>query len=256
MSNDQQEQAPPAGGAVSRARLEPLQPRALSQRIVDSLKRVIMSGEMKPGDRVLETDLADRLGVSRGPVREAFRQLEQEGLLVSYPHRGTFVTSIPEDEIEEVYALRGHLEAYAARRVASDRADDATRALQPLLDAMRVASQAGDIAMLAEKDLEFHDTLLQLSGLRALHRIWRSMDGLVRARVYTALGTPTPEAIVNAARSHQEILDAIVAGDADRAGRAAAKHVESAQSVLRRAASASRGDPGGEGSEAHANGLH
>ena len=86
------------------ARLERLEPRALSRRIVDQLKRVIIAGELRPGDRVLETDLAEQLGVSRGPVREAFRQLEQEGLLVSFPHRGTFVATIPEDEIEEVYA--------------------------------------------------------------------------------------------------------------------------------------------------------
>ena len=85
------------------ARLERLEPRALSRRIVDQLKRVIIAGELRPGDRVLETDLAEQLGVSRGPVREAFRQLEQEGLLVSYPHRGTFVATVPEDEIEEVY---------------------------------------------------------------------------------------------------------------------------------------------------------
>ena len=61
------------------ARLERLEPRALSRRIVDQLKRVIIAGELRPGDRVLETDLAEQLGVSRGPVREAFRQLEQEG---------------------------------------------------------------------------------------------------------------------------------------------------------------------------------
>src|ERR687884_101601 len=104
-------------------RLERLEPRALSRRIVDQLKRVIIAGELRPGDRVLETDLAEQLGVSRGPVREAFRQLEQEGLLVSYPHRGTFVATVPDEEIDEVYALRAHLEAYAARRVVAEHRD-------------------------------------------------------------------------------------------------------------------------------------
>ena len=96
-------------------RLERLEPRALSRRIVEQLKRVIIAGELSAGDRVLETDLAELLGVSRGPVREAFRQLEQEGLLVSYPHRGTFVASVPEDEIEEVYALRARCGVRAQR---------------------------------------------------------------------------------------------------------------------------------------------
>src|SRR3954469_14550899 len=106
-------------------RLERLEPRALSDRLVDPLKRVIIAGELRPGDRVLETDLAEQLGVSRGPVREAFRELEQEGLLISYPHRGTFVATLPEDEIEEVYALRAHLEGYAARRVVNERQAEA-----------------------------------------------------------------------------------------------------------------------------------
>src|SRR5918998_4976666 len=133
------------------ARLERLEPRALSRRIVDQLKRVIIAGELRPGDRVLETDLAEQLGVSRGPVRQAFRQLEQEGLLVSYPHRGTFVASVPEDEIDEVYALRAHVEVYAARRVVARQPDEAARALQELVDAMQAAADAKDLAALADR---------------------------------------------------------------------------------------------------------
>src|SRR5215208_1836082 len=166
------------------ARLERLEPRALSRRIVDQLKRVIIAGELRPGDRVLETDLAEQLGVSRGPVREAFRQLEQEGLLVSYPHRGTFVATVPDDEIDEVYALRAPLEASAARRV------------------------------------------LTLSGYQGLHRIWRSMDGLVRARTYATLALPDrTELIEHTAASHRPIVDAIRNGDPDAVERAVSHHI-------------------------------
>src|SRR6266536_3275384 len=139
------------------ARLERLEPRALSRRIVDQLKRVIIAGELHPGDRVLETDLAEQLGVSRGPVREAFRQLEQEGLLVSYPHRGTFVATVPDDEIDEVYALRAHLEAYAARRVVTERREEALPILSELVEQMVTAAQAKDLPGLADLDLQFHD---------------------------------------------------------------------------------------------------
>src|SRR3954462_14359633 len=130
------------------ARLERPEPGALSRRIVDQLKRVIIAGGLRPGDRVLETDLAEQLGVSRGPVREAFRQLEQEGLLVSYPHRGTFVATVPEDEIEEVYALRAHLEAYAARRVVAEHRDEALALLAALLEQMISAASAKDLPSL------------------------------------------------------------------------------------------------------------
>ena len=217
-----------------RTRLERLEPRALSRRIVEQLKRVIIGGELRPGDRVLETDLAEQLGVSRGPVREAFRQLEQEGLLVSYPHRGTFVASVPEDEIEEVYALRAQIEVYAARRVVARQPAEAARALQAIVDAMEEAARAGDLPDLADRDLQFHDTLLALSGYQGLHRIWRSMDGLVRARTYARLAAmDDPEFVARTANIHQPIVDAIRAGDADAAEAAVAGHIKTVPNVLK-----------------------
>lgn len=211
---------------VKATRLTRLEPRALSDQIVESLKRVIVTGDLGPGARVLETDLAEQLGVSRGPVREAFRQLEQEGLLISYPHRGTFVASIPEDEIEEVYALRAHLESYAARRVTEERGQEAARVLQGLVDEMRACAASGDLAGLADRDLQFHDTVLELSGYQALHRIWRSMDGLVRARIYAALGLPKHAGLIEyTASSHQPIVDGIRSGSPDLAERSVSEHI-------------------------------
>ena len=215
------------------ARLERLEPRALSRRIVDQLKRVIIAGELRPGDRVLETDLAEQLGVSRGPVREAFRQLEQEGLLISYPHRGTFVATVPEDEIEEVYALRAHLEGYAARRVVVERRDEALGMLGDLLEQMLDAARAGDLPGLADIDLQFHDTLLELSGYQGLHRIWRSMDGLVRARTYATLALPgRRELIEYTAASHRPIVDAIRSGDPDAVEQAVKHHIHEVPSLM------------------------
>jgi DNA-binding GntR family transcriptional regulator len=215
------------------ARLERLEPRALSRRIVDQLKRVIIAGELRPGDRVLETELAEQLGVSRGPVREAFRQLEQEGLLVSYPHRGTFVATVPEDAIEEVYALRAHLEAYAARRVVVERRDEAVAVLGELLDQMLVAASEKDLPAVADLDLQFHDSLLELSGYQGLHRIWRSMDGLVRARTYATLALPGREELIEyTAGSHRPIVDAIRSGDPDTVDSAVKHHIHEVPSLM------------------------
>ncbi|MCC7371790.1 MAG: GntR family transcriptional regulator [Chloroflexi bacterium] len=214
-------------------RLERLEPRALSRRIVDQLKRVIIAGELRPGDRVLETELAEQLGVSRGPVREAFRQLEQEGLLVSYPHRGTFVATVPEDEIEEVYALRAHLEAHAARRVVVERRDEALTLLGDLVDQMLEAAAARDLPAVADLDLQFHDTLLELSGYQGLHRIWRSMDGLVRARTYATLALPGREELIEyTAKSHRPIVEAIRSGDVERVDAAVKHHIHEVPSLM------------------------
>jgi DNA-binding GntR family transcriptional regulator len=215
------------------ARLERLEPRALSRRIVDQLKRVIIAGELRPGDRVLETELAEQLGVSRGPVREAFRQLEQEGLLVSYPHRGTFVATVPEDEIEEVYALRAHLEAHAARRVVVERRDEALAVLGGLLDQMLIAASEKNLPSVADLDLQFHDTLLELSGYQGLHRIWRSMDGLVRARTYATLALPGREELIEyTAASHRPIVEAIRTGDPDIVDAAVKQHIHEVPSLM------------------------
>ena len=215
------------------ARLERLEPRALSRRIVEQLKRVIIAGELRPGDRVLETELAEQLGVSRGPVREAFRQLEQEGLLVSYPHRGTFVATVPEDEIEEVYALRAHLEAHAARRVVLERRDEALAVLGELLELMLVAAAEKNLPAVADLDLQFHDSLLELSGYQGLHRIWRSMDGLVRARTYATLALPGREELIEyTAASHRPIVDAIRTGDPDAVDAAVKQHIHEVPSLM------------------------
>jgi len=216
-------------------RLERLEPRALSRRIVEQLKRVIIAGELSAGDRVLETDLAEQLGVSRGPVREAFRQLEQEGLLVSYPHRGTFVASVPEDEIEEVYALRAQIEVYATRRVVARHPEEAAKTLQEIVDGMDAAGRAGDLPALADRDLEFHDTLLVLSGYRGLHRIWRSMDGLVRARTYATIGAMNdPDFVLRTAGLHQPIVDAIRTRDAEAAERAVEEHIRAVPNLFKK----------------------
>jgi DNA-binding GntR family transcriptional regulator len=236
-------------------RLEPIEPQALRHRIVSVLKRLIISGELQPGDRVLEADLAERLGVSRGPVREAFHQLEQEGLLVSSPHRGTFVATLPEDEIEEIYFLRAHLEGYAAKRVAAERRDEALPLLESLVQQMRSAAAAGDLPRLADLDLQFHETMLRLSGYEHLLRLWRSMDGLIRARTYVAIGEPSRASLVEyTPTSHLPIVEAIRSGDPARAEQSVHQHILEVKDLIERGAPPDSSDgqpaagPGGEAS--------
>jgi DNA-binding GntR family transcriptional regulator len=101
--------APAAGGW-------PRRPPTLRTHAAESIRRAILTGELSPGERIREEDLAQRLGVSRAPVREAIRALEQEGLIRSEPHRASYITALDEEEIEHLYRVRAEVEAIAARR--------------------------------------------------------------------------------------------------------------------------------------------
>ena len=130
------------------------------------------------------------------------------------------MATVPEDEIEEVYALRAHLEAHAARRVVVERRDEALAVLGELLDQMLVAASEKKLPAVADLDLQFHDALLELSGYQGLHRIWRSMDGLVRARTYATLALPGREELIEyTAASHRPLLTPFEPGDSGHRGR-------------------------------------
>jgi len=140
---------------------------------------------------------------------------------------------VPEDEIEEVYALRAHLEAYAARRVVVEHQDEALVILGDLFEQMLEAARAKDLPGLADLDLQFHDTLLELSGYHGLHRIWRSMDGLVRARTYATLALPGREELIDyTAGSHRPIVEALRSGDPDAVEQAIKHHIHEVPSLM------------------------
>jgi DNA-binding GntR family transcriptional regulator len=191
--------------------------RILRQEVLVALRTAILRGRFAPGDRLLETDVAARMGVSRAPVREALRQLEQEGLVESQAHRGAVVRGLPEDEIEAIYGLRAHIESKAIERVCLAATADEVAYLDGLVQEMRTALEAEDTAELADLDLRFHRSLIELSGFRLLGHIWSSLDGLVRAKAAEVIEQPTPGAnyfLAASATSHALLVDAIRGGDA------------------------------------------
>jgi DNA-binding GntR family transcriptional regulator len=177
----------------------------------------------------VEDDLAARLRISRGPVREAIRALEQEGLVRSEPHRASYVAVFSEEEMEGLYEVRAAVEEVAARKVAALIARDPERigAYRTLLDRMGRASAAGDLEGLAAADLDFHERLLTDSEFGLLPRIWQAMDAVMRARTYRILAQETrgPSIVSVTAASHEPIVAALEAGDPQRAAAAVRHHV-------------------------------
>lgn len=203
-------------------------PRVLRQDILASLRKAILRGDLKPGDRLLEAEVATQMGVSRAPVREAVRQLEQEGLVEFQPHRGSTVLGVPDEEIDAIYELRAELEAKAIRRACERITDEEIEELGEHLRRMAQAVEVRDYSAVFEADLQFHGTIQRIAGYRLLRRMWESMDGMVRVRSYQAFEGDTEANEYfrrTAVSSHLPILNALKARDPRLADRAVRDHI-------------------------------
>jgi DNA-binding GntR family transcriptional regulator len=224
-----------AGPAEGLPRAE--RPPTLRQHAVERIRDAIITGALEPGERIVEEDLAHRLGISRGPVREAIRVLEQEGFIRSEPHRASYVASLGEEEIEHLYAVRAEVEAIAARKVAGliRQAPERAAPYDDLLARLRSAAARGDLDELTRADLDFHARLLRDSGYQVLPRVWRAMDGVVRARTAAILAQrgrgqagptgPGRRIVAYTAESHAPIAAALAAGDPEGAAAAVRRHI-------------------------------
>jgi DNA-binding GntR family transcriptional regulator len=214
------------GGTVNKPQFPSVRNQNLRHTVLEPIRNAILFGQLPVGERLMEAEIAEQMGVSRGPVREALQQLEREGLVLSYAHRGTVVTAVDEDEVDVLYHLRAELEGFAVQSLMRREAPPPIAALQTLVDAMRAAAQSEQLTDLAEKDLEFHRLIVDSSGHRILAAVWSGMDGPIRARLYRSLTGPfAGELLGYTAESHQPIVDAMALGESDRAVTAMKQHI-------------------------------
>ena len=204
--------------------LDPIPSASRREKVAQTLRKAIVTGRLQPGDRLLEVELAEQLGTSRAPVREALRPLEQEGLVVTRPYKGTEVVGVTQEEIEEVLVpLRVTLERFAFRK-ALDRltAADLTQ-LERLVATMRYAGQAGDADTLANADLRFHELVLERADQPHSLQLWRTIEPRVRA--HFRRDAPAHVDPLEVAAQHQELLDAIRAGSVDTLMKVVEHHI-------------------------------
>lgn len=193
------------------------------QEVYDRLRAAILSGALAPGARLTELGLARQFGTSQAPVREALRRLEQEGLARAFPRRGTYVTRLTREEVEEVYSLRAELEAYAVRRYIERADPDALARPRQLLGALREAARRDDQPALVEADLRFHRALCDGAGNALLSQVWSPIDGRVRGMM--AVGDLLTGDLARIAELHLPLVEAIEARDAPRAEAALREHL-------------------------------
>jgi DNA-binding GntR family transcriptional regulator len=155
---------------------EALLPRVvLSDQVKEFIVDAIMSGEFKPGDRVVESSLARRLGVSQAPVREAIRDLVLMGFLETEPYKGTSVRSFSPEELWEVYTVRAALEALGARLASARLTEADVETLREILNEMIDAGRKHDLDRMTRLDNSFHETIMQVSDNKLLYQLWQTL---------------------------------------------------------------------------------
>jgi DNA-binding GntR family transcriptional regulator len=211
----------------------PLERRVFREEIREQLIEDILNGKLSPGARIVETRIAQQFGVSQGPVREALRDLELFGFVVSSPFRGTQVRKISTDDLLEIYPIRAALEAVAARAAALHM-DDATLAhLEEHLDAMRDAAKRDDPHAQANADGAFHHTIIKAAGNRMLEHVWQTMRLSITTCVTHAM---THRSLHEITERHVSLLAALRARDPIRAEAEIRKHIEEPGEWIRAAA--------------------
>ncbi|MFP5313714.1 MAG: GntR family transcriptional regulator, partial [Actinomycetes bacterium] len=188
------------------------------------------SGELEPGRHLVETELSEMLQISRGTLREALRQLEQEGLLSAGPRGRLSVRHLDEKEIRDIYSVRAALESLAALTLCElpDR-QHVTGSLQKAIGAMTDAT-SGRLEERIESDLEFHRTLCRLTGNETLLHSWESLEGSIRMSIMFA-GLEKGVRNMSVDR-HKDIVAAIDTGDVSLARKTILEHMDSAAANL------------------------
>jgi DNA-binding GntR family transcriptional regulator len=211
--------------------LEPVPRRSTVEIISDELRSAIMYGSLAPGSQLGEADLAARLGVSRGPLREAMQRLVQEGLVRSEPHRGLFVITLAEEDMEDVYRARLAIERAACLMIMDRNRGEALVRLTEALQALVGAAEQRDRIAMSDADQAFHQVLVTASGSPRLERMAQTL--LVEARMcLNALQEKYPEP-ADLVEEHRKLVEAINDGDEERLLRLIEEHMTDSIQRLR-----------------------
>jgi len=213
--------------------------RTLREVVADEIRGMIQRGELKPGDRLFEDRLAEQLGVSRNPVREAIRALEGTGLVEVQPRRGVYVTTFELDEVRQLLELRAAIEAFAAEQAARRRTDDDLAALDRCIEEGRRALKDDDLLTAAARHREFHLTVERAAGNAYLGSVVEPL----RHQTELAFSVLLDSRGALSWDEHEHIREAIAARDAERARAETLEHMAAViRSLEAQAAGRRRGD--------------
>ncbi len=217
-----------------------LRSSSLASVVHQEIERLIVSGDIRPGVKLTESMLAARLGVSRGPVREAIRLLEQAGLVRQEKNRGAFVRNVPMDEAMEIYELRAMLEAQVGRLLAGALSSAQLKELRGMVEAMERAAKVGQTDSYHAMNLYFHDRLVEFTGNRKLASVYRRL--IKELSLFRRMNLSDASILPQSAAQHRRIVKAIAAGEPEAAARAMHEHVLASRERTERAILQTRRD--------------
>jgi DNA-binding GntR family transcriptional regulator len=193
------------------------------EHVVDHLREAITVGRLADGDRLIEERIATELHTSRGPVREALRQLEHEGLVVSYPYRGAVVLGVSEEEIQQVLIpIRLTLERFSFTKALEQMEEPDFAEIAKEVWTMAEAARAGELLRLVEADIRFHEFVLSRSGQPHTTQVWRSIAPRIRAYFFRyGLTADLPQIAVE----HGQLLQAMQTRNRDTVLAAVERHI-------------------------------
>lgn len=185
------------------------------EEIKEALMNAITAGELKPGDRIVETRWAKELGVSQSPIREAIRELELIGMVESIPYKGSVVRQITKKDIADTYKVRIALESMAIEEAVRRKDPETLEVMKSCLEQMIEGAEAGDISRFVENDVRFHEAFINVSGNDILKRLWAQCY----VRDNTKLSAMfSRDSLVELAKRHLLLINAIESGD-EQSGR-------------------------------------
>jgi len=200
-----------------------LQSNSLASVVQQEIERAILAGDYAPGSKLNEAALAERMGVSRGPVREAFRMLDEAGLVRTEKNRGVYVRDIPIDEALEIFDLRAAMDDWVGQRLAACITDAQLKEIRALVTEMEKAVKAQDARQYHVLNLKFHDRMVEMTGNRKLTDTYRKL--IKELSLFRRQNLADSALMRTFLTEHKQIVKAIASGDAPAAGRAMFDHV-------------------------------
>jgi DNA-binding GntR family transcriptional regulator len=202
----------------------------LREKILENIRDAIISGSIKAGSRVSEPDLAERYGISRTPIREAFRQLESEGYLTVIPRRGAVVSEFSEKDVEEFYAIKSILEGYAARRACEKLTAKELDRLQAINDRLAEMAAHNEIKAFFKIHNDFHDVFIKAADNEKLRELISSL--VTRFQRLRLMSISLPGRMEISVQEHEKIIEAFRRKDAETAEMLVRKNAEYGGKVL------------------------
>lgn len=206
-----------------------IQRESLGPKVAGALREAIATGELVRGERLIEAELAERFGVSRGPVRDAFNILQAEGLVESQ-QPGMVVIGIDQESINEIYSLRGAIEGLAVRLAVARSDRSGLDAVNSHVEAMHRAADAQDPSRFAMADVAFHNQICLLSGHKRLADVWQRYQAIMMTLL--RLTVSPDQNLPASAEKHHQLLELIKSGDSAAAEAELASHLEGSRSRM------------------------